>query len=463
VSAADERLLERALAAARASGEPQLAIAGRALSREEAARDPILAFASAPPDGERFFLERPRAGAALVAVGACAEIATDGAQRLERAGALLRELAPRTHASEGAAARWAGGFAFAPEAPRADGAWRAFPSCRFVLPRAWLARAAGGGELGAAVCVAPADELPALIALLARARAEAESLAEAASIPPAARCESASTSLRLVRPARGYRRRVAEALDAIAKGDAEKLVVARAIDCRGAPPPLAATLRALRDAHPRCASFAIAPQRGTAFLGATPELLVRVVRGAVEAQALAGSARRGETALLASAKERSEHALVVDSIQDALGPLCDTLCAPAAPRALELGEIQHLETPVRGRLAAGVRAGALELAARLHPSPAIAGTPREAALGWLAQHEALERGWYAGGIGVLGADGDGELHVALRCALLHEGGARLYAGAGIVTGSRPAAEERETRLKLRAVLRALREASRARG
>jgi len=472
VSAAEERLLDRALGAARASGEPQLAIVGRALAAAEAARDPTDALAAAPQGHARFFLERPSAGAALVASGACVEIATEGPQRLERAGALLRGFAERTHTSEGAAARWVGGFAFAPEAPHAGSAWHAFGSCRFVLPRAWLAKGALGGEIGAALRVAPADELPALRDALARVRADAESLLSARANPRAASGDESAASLRLVRPPRGYRRRVAEALDTIAKGDAEKLVVARAIDCRGAVPPLAETLRALRDAHPRCTTFAIAPDAECAFLGATPELLVRVARGRVEAQALAGSARRGETEardsrarreLLASAKERNEHALVVESIQRALGPLCDELCAPAAPRALALGDLQHLETPLCGRLAPGVHAGALELAARLHPSPAVAGTPREVAVRWLAEHEALERGWYAGGIGVLDGNGDGELHVALRCALVSGESARLFAGAGIVAGSQPAAEQRETRLKLRAALRALREAGRARG
>ncbi|HEU4427524.1 MAG TPA: hypothetical protein VFT98_02125, partial [Myxococcota bacterium] len=248
MSAAHERLLDRALSAAGASGEAQLAIAGRALTAGEAARDPVDAFAAAPSDGERFFFERPSAGAALVASGACAEIATDGAQRLERAGALLRELAPRTHASDGTAARWVGGFAFAPEAPPASSAWHPFSSCRFVLPRAWLAKSARGAEIGAAVRVAPGDELPALRDALARACAEGERLARARANPRATSGGGAAASLRLVRPPRGYRRRVAEALDAIAKGDAEKLVVARAIECRGGAPPLAETLRALRDA-----------------------------------------------------------------------------------------------------------------------------------------------------------------------------------------------------------------------
>jgi isochorismate synthase len=472
VSEAHEPLLARAVAAARASGAAQLAVVGRALSHDEAARDPLDAFAAAQRDEPRFFLARPSEGMAWIGIGACAELATEGAERLAHAGALLREHAARMHVANGVPAPWLGGFAFSPRAPRAESAWRSFGSCRFALPRAWRVDAPDGARIGCAIRIAPSDELGSARVALGLAWQRAEALASA---PPAAAATQREPALRLERPARGYRRLVAEALDAIAKGEADKLVVARAIECRGIA-TLAETLRALRAEHPRCATFAVAPSAPAgaelAFTGATPELLVRLSGGAVEAQALAGSARRGRTAagdgrarreLLASAKERCEHEHVVASLRRALAPLCAELRVPEAPRALALGDVQHLETPIRARLAGGVRAGALELAERLHPSPAISGAPRDAAAAWLAANEPLERGWYAGAVGVLDASGDGELHVALRCALLEGERARLYAGAGVVSGSRPDAEARETRMKLRAVLRALRGASRATG
>ncbi|MBM4382877.1 MAG: isochorismate synthase [Deltaproteobacteria bacterium] len=475
MSDAGERCVDAALAAARASGLAQLVVAGRALAAHEAAFDSTHAFSAARAE-ERFMLERPCASVALAALGASAVVESDGADRLELASAQLREQAARTHAAPGADARWVGGFAFAHEAPREDGPWRAFGSCRFVLPRALLARDPRGARLAWSTRIEPGDPREVALAALDAARAEAEAWAHAAahSQPPA---RSDASPLRLLRPARGYRRLVSEALDAIAKGEIDKLVVARAIDCRGVRAPVAHILRALRATHPRGATFALAPhasfeRRGPAFLGTTPELLVRLAGGVVEAQALAGSARRGRSAardsrarstLFASAKERAEHEHVVASLRSALAPLCDALSEPAAPRPLAAGDVEHLETRVCGRLAPSAYASALDLAARLHPSPAVAGAPREAAARWLAANEPLERGWYAGAIGWQDARGDGELFVALRCALLRGEHARLYAGAGIVAGSQPAAEQRETRLKLRTVFHALRETSHARG
>lgn len=479
MSAPGKRCLDAALAAARASGVAQVVVAGRALAAHEAAFEATHAFSTAHGE-ERFVLERPRAPLALAALGACAVVESEGADRLARASALLREQAARIHAAPDADVRWVGGFAFAAEPPRADGPWRGFGSCRFVLPRALLARDARGARLAWATRIAPEDDRERARAALAEARGEAEAFARAAASHATStepRAEGPASALRLLRPARGYRRLVSEALDAIAKGDADKLVVARAIECRGVGAPVARILRSLRDAQLRGATFAIAPpamaeRTAPVFLGATPELLVRLANGAVEAQALAGSARRGRSeardsrercALFASAKERAEHEHVVASLRAALGPLCDALSEPAPPRALAAGDVQHLETRVCGRLAPDAQASALDLAARLHPSPAVAGAPRDAAARWLVANEPLERGWYAGAIGWQDARGDGELFVALRCALLRGEHARLYAGAGIVAGSQPAAEERETRLKLRAVFHALREASHARG
>ena len=472
MNAASADLVSRALAAARRSGLEQYVVAGRALHAGDAVHDPLDGLTAACATA-RFRLERPSAGMALFASGSCAALETAGADRLTRASELLGEQSARTHCADGIRARWIGGFAFAPAVPRSDSIWHAFGSCRFVLPRALWSRDSQGGQLVHAAAIGPADTQATALAALERARREAEAFALA---PPRRETQdSAPRSLRLLRPERSYRRLVAAALDAIAKGDADKLVVARAIDCHGSTAPLSRTLRALREANPHCATFALAPgsesdPQEPVFFGATPELLVRLSAGRVEAQALAGSARRGRTAacdsrersaLLASAKERVEHEHVVAALRAALAPQCEALSEPAPPRDLALADLQHLETTVSGRVASA-RVTALDLAARLHPSPAVAGAPRAASVRWLASHEALERGWYSGAIGWLDANGDGELFVALRCALLRGERARLYAGAGIVSGAQPAAEQRETRLKLRAVFHALREASHAR-
>ena len=145
--------------------------------------------------------------------------------------------------------------------------------------------------------------------------------------------------------------------------------------------------------------------------------------------------------------------MVVRALRDALAEVCAEVEAPEAPRLLRLEGIQHLETPISGTLRRA--GGVLDLVGRLHPTPAVAGAPRAEALAWLAAHEEIERGWYAGPVGAVHRDGGGEFCIALRSALLRGKTARLFAGAGIVDGSRPDAELRETRLKLRAMLGAL--------
>jgi isochorismate synthase EntC len=186
----------------------------------------------------------------------------------------------------------------------------------------------------------------------------------------------------------------------------------------------------------------------------------------VETAAVAGTAARGRNpeedrrladALRESKKEQAEHEVVLRSVREALDGLCE-LSGPEGPELLRLEGLQHLHTPLAGSLRRSARgAHVLELAGRLHPSPAVGGAPLAPALSWIERHEGMDRGWYAGPVGFVDATGGGELHVALRSALVQGGEARLYAGAGIVAGSAPEAELRETRLKLRAVLAPLTE------
>jgi isochorismate synthase len=261
-------------------------------------------------------------------------------------------------------------------------------------------------------------------------------------------------------PRADYVARVARALRAIAAGDLEKVVVARSVTVArpGGFDPLA-ILRALRAAHPSCAPFLVT--RGeAAFVGASPERLVRRTGPRVDTAAVAGTAPRGRgpaedralaRALVESKKEQDEHAVVVRFLRDRLAPFCTELAVPEAPDLLRLESIQHLHTPVRGRAASGIPS-LLELAGALHPTPASGGAPQAEAVAWLARNESLERGWYAGPVGFVDAAGDGELWVALRSALLHGATARLFAGAGVVAGSDPRSELRETRLKLGTLL-----------
>jgi isochorismate synthase len=220
-------------------------------------------------------------------------------------------------------------------------------------------------------------------------------------------------------------------------------------------------LARLEAAYPACHVFAISRGRRT-FLGATPERLVRLERGVVCATALAGSVRRGATpaedaalvaTLQASAKNRHEHEVVVRGLTHDLAELCDDVRAAAEPVPMTMRNVHHLYTPVTARLRAGH--DLLDLVARLHPTPAVGGLPRDAALEWLREHEGLDRGWYAAPVGWMGADGDGEFAVALRSALLDGESATLFAGCGVMSDSDPDDELAESELKLRPMLQAL--------
>jgi isochorismate synthase len=255
---------------------------------------------------------------------------------------------------------------------------------------------------------------------------------------------------------------VARAAAAIRGGALEKVVLARELRARADEPfDVGEAVRRLRAAYPSCWVFAF--WRGDrAFVGATPERLVRLAGREVAAAVLAGSIARGDSPaedarqgerLRASAKDRAEHAVVARALREGLGELCDAVEGPAEPALLTVSNVHHLHTPLTARLRDGRTL--LELVARLHPTPAVGGAPREPALAFLREHEGVDRGWYAGPVGWIGADGGGEFVVALRSALVAGTEATLYAGCGVMGDSEPASEYAETALKLRPMRAAL--------
>lgn len=322
---------------------------------------------------------------------------------------------------------------------------------------------------------APAAFAPELIAfeLDGRApRAFLVALAEAAAGPGAAeaRLESALSRVRggsgdgsrgaaplegVERPEGFARERftalVEEALREIGRGELQKVVVARALEVELSRPPAPRELcEALARRFPTCRVFWL-QGRGAVFAGASPETLAVIEGRQLRCDALAGTAAPGHP-LLGLDKELREHAAVVDGLRAALIPLAESIEAADGPRVLKLANVDHLHTELRARLRAS--AGVAEVAAALHPSSAVAGAPRAAALRFLERREGLERGLYAGLVGLVGPDRS-ELHVALRSALLRGRSARLFVGAGIVRGSVPADEWGETQLKAQALLGAL--------
>jgi menaquinone-specific isochorismate synthase len=243
--------------------------------------------------------------------------------------------------------------------------------------------------------------------------------------------------------------------------DLRKVVLARDLYASAdGPIDARVLLRRLAARYPGCYTFSCA-----GLVGATPELLIRKDGWEVSSLVLAGTAPRGATAgqdaelargLLGSAKENEEHEYAAASLRDTLAPLCEAMYTAPRPELIRLANVQHLGTRVNGTLAAA--RSALALVAAVHPTAAVGGTPTETAVEVIRELESMDRERYAGPVGWVDADGNGEWGIALRCAQLAGNRARLFAGCGIVAGSDPAAELAETESKFRPMRTALEQA-----
>ncbi|MEN9224262.1 MAG: isochorismate synthase [Thermostichus sp. HHBFW_bins_43] len=289
--------------------------------------------------------------------------------------------------------------------------------------------------------------------------------------------------------------RIQKALQAIRAGSLEKVVLAEAVDLPlPSPPPIPSLLAYLEKRYPDCSVFAFAEGVGSreslssgdgqddlvracppgssgsaysnlsqrVFLGASPERLLSVWQGQVQIDALAGSAARGETdsqdqalaqQLLHSTKDRREHQLVVRSVREALGQVGLDPFIPPRPRLLRLANIQHLQTLIEADMPSNLHL--FDLLEQLHPTAAVGGYPKQAAVRWLETVEPFDRSGYAAPLGWVDLQGNGEFVVAIRSALIRGDRARLYAGAGIVADSHPEQEVAEIRLKLQSLAQAL--------
>jgi salicylate biosynthesis isochorismate synthase/menaquinone-specific isochorismate synthase len=422
--------------------------------------DPCAAvFASRMADDRWFCWEQPdRDGFALAALGSTHEAISRGDGRFRD---LVSECARVTRgrlADEpeglpaGAGPVWVGGLAFAADGGRASH-WSSFPPALLVLPELSLLRFEGRTWL---TLTAISDGGAGRI--LGRLERRLGSLREQAlPLPdPSPRGEARIVS---VTPPGEYERGVGEATARIRAGELDKVVLARevAVEAPAAHDP-AATFGALREVFPSCFCFCVGSPEA-AFLGASPELLVRRRGAGVATVALAGSTRRsadpavddhlGEQ-LLRSDKDRHEQAIVARRIERKLAPRSVWVEAESEPGLVKVANIQHLATPVHAQLAEPL--SAVEVAALLHPTPAVGGEPDDLAQAAITELEAFDRGWYAGPVGWMDAAEDGEFCVALRSALLRDRTAHLIAGAGIVADSDPASELAETELKLEALL-----------
>lgn len=427
------------------------------------ALDPLAVLESIFEPGEpHFYTERPGIESAIAGAEVAVAFEARGSGRFAEVQRFVDDTLAHTIAVGDVNAPFGGphffaGFAFHDEVEAGE----PFPAARVFVPRWQVARAGATTTAVANLLVTPEAELGALAERVWRAHAKFRGFhyrdvgAAEAAAPQPPRFTTAEAG--------DYRLAVARAIARIGAGEFRKIVVARAQDLEADRPlhPLR-MLNGLRQRFPDCYAFSFANGRGQSFIGASPERLVRASKGVLETEALAGSIRRGAgasedaalaAALLASEKDLREHRDVLDDIVARLTPLGLALEYAAKPQLRRLANVQHLDTPVRAVLPEAVRL--LDVLAALHPTPAVGGSPRAAAVARIRELEGFPRGLYAGALGWLNARGGGEFFVGIRSALVDGARARVYAGAGIVAGSAPEKEFAETELKFKAMLDAV--------
>lgn len=447
-------------------------LAARAARREEATLvsaavpvapvDPIALHGLARPLGASLWLQ-PEAGVAIVGIGEAWSARQSHEARFQVISVAWRMLLEGALIDVGDAPREAGpvllgGFGF-DEEPAASETWEGFEAGCMTLPALTLSTTPAGSWLTASVVVEPEGVPPAtLIGSLDQTWAF---LADAPVLPSGPARQSLAVRRRTP-DASGWHGSVARLAGAVGRGRLDKAVLSREITLQAASDiDITGVLRRLEASAPESTIFAFTRGPRT-FLGATPERLVSLAGRELRTMAMAGSARRSADVaedealaqrLLASEKEREEHEVVVQMLREALAPVAEELEIPRRPGVERFRHVQHLVTLVSGRLRDD--ADVLTLVERLHPTPAVGGTPRELALELIAEEEPHERGWYAGPLGWIGRGGDGEFVVALRSGVIEGAQATLFAGCGIVADSDPAREWDESSAKLQALGSAL--------
>jgi salicylate biosynthesis isochorismate synthase len=424
--------------------------------------DPCAAiFASRLASDRWFCWEQPDREFALAGMGVAREAAGRGARRFAEVARTAGETGRDAIIEEprglpaGAGPVWLGGFAFDPEGG-SSATWSSFEPGSLFLPELSICRSGGESFLTVNAVVGPGDDAEKRLAEL---EARLAGLRVEATLPLLDPHPTARPEIRSARPPGAFEDAVEKATARIAAGEMEKVVLAREVIVSAPtahdPAPI---FGGMREQFPACFCFCAGTPEA-AFLGASPELLVRRSGAGVSTVALAGSTRRssdpavddhlGER-LLRSDKDRHEHRIVAERIVRRLRPHAVWVETGPEPAIIKIANIQHLATPVIAQMAEP--RSAIELAGMLHPTPAVGGEPWPAAAAPLTELEQLDRGWYAAPVGWMDATEDGEFCVALRSALLRDRDAHLFAGVGVVAGSDPEAELAETEVKLQAML-----------
>ncbi len=433
-------------------------------------------FSQIPPHGTSFYLENKTESFAIVAEGMLEKVTTTGKERFkitsQNGKALFNRIHHFSQSDHPHAIHLIGGFSFTDELDRTN-EWSDFDTALFHLPE-WLY--IKEGQKSTLTLIERFNSNFSLETWVRRFESRIEEWTERFNPKQILFNENKvngfdpdENNLKTTLPfnssegSNQWARLINEAKNQIVRQRFKKVVLARKLSLPLRHQPLASTIVSdLVEKYPDCYVFAFNPKGNSFFTGATPERLARFTPTQVETESLAGSTIRGRDPiednvlagkLLNSKKDRLEHKIVIEAIEEDLVPYSERLELSKSPQVKKLPNVQHLYTPISATFKEGIsRTNVLK---DLHPTPAVGGFPRSEALRFINQEEQFNRGWYAAPIGWINSDGIGEFYVAIRSGLIQRNTAHFYAGCGIVEDSDPENEWLETELKLQPMMNAV--------
>ncbi|MEO0562945.1 MAG: isochorismate synthase [Chloroflexota bacterium] len=422
---------------------------------------PLVEFLRRAHGERRVHWENAREPLAFAGYGAVVDLIASGDDRVRAMDMLARRLFNSAHLTGNTEPLLVGGFAFRPDF-QPQVVWHGMAAAQFVLPEVMLRR--DGEQTHLILSRYVVDQIETELETLHR---DFETIFDDLFWNFSGEhwnpeWEEAS-DVEYPMTYDDWSRMITNATGQMKSGALDKVVLSRMCQIRFSNPVnIVRALEYLADAYPDTHRFLFEPEPHNAFYGATPETLVRVSGREVFADSLAGTVKRGATTdedaafakqILNDPKERREHQLVVDGLQEHLAPFVDDISVDDAPGVLKLSNVQHLHTPVNGVLNDDY--GVLPLVEALHPTPALGGQPRDVAEDLISTLEPITRGWYAAPIGWIDSRADGHFGVGIRAAVSRKGTVWCYAGGGIVAESTPQREWNETDLKFRPMLNAV--------
>ena len=417
----------------------------------------------------QYYWEKPNDQFSIVAAGSEARIKTSGKNRFTNASEQGKQLLNKVYHITNlkhhlASIHLLGGFSFYDENDSAE--WKDFSAGSFSLPEWMIVRDGHFTVLTVTKRIEKDASLGEVRESLYNTLNELDHICQAGNYTLSLKSDSTKTATFPHSDSLEHERwlqSVENATDLIKSKAFKKIVLARRLQVK-LDQPVSDThiLNTLRNQYPDCYSFLIRHNEDQSFIGCTPERLASFKERNVLTEGLAGSISRGKTAsedavleheLLHSQKDLNEHAFVMDAIGENLQKYSEEFVHPPSPVIKKLSNVQHLYTPVRAKIKNGV--SRTEVLARLHPTPAVGGYPREQAIPFIPKLENFDRGWYAGPVGWINTYGEGEFVVAIRSGLIKKDEVSFFAGCGIVKDSNPQKEWEETNLKFIPMLTAL--------